>query len=149
MVKKASEQNLTVTPNPLEMHADTVEFDISALLPLNMLKKGKEYALEFKYKYSDKEQVLETISFKYEDFPNQKTEQPKETRTYTFPYNPEMLRGELVAVGSAKSANGKSKSTPELVLALGVITTSELVQDVEEVSYAPHGFSKEPDIEKT
>jgi tetratricopeptide (TPR) repeat protein/outer membrane protein OmpA-like peptidoglycan-associated protein len=148
MIKKANEQNLTVIPNPLEMHADTVEFKMSALLPVNMLKKGKIYTLSTTYKYADKEIKLDDIEFKYEDYPNQKSQQPKVTKTFSFPYSPEMLRGDLVIMGTASSANGKQKSTPEMPLALGVITTSELVMDINEVAYAPHGFTKDPDIEK-
>lgn len=148
MIKKANEQNLTVTPNPLEMHADTVEFTMSALLPVNMLKKGKVYAVSTKYKYADKEETFEDIEFKYEDYPNQKTQQPKVSKTFSFPYSEEKRRGDLVIMGTAYSANGKQKSTPEMPVALGVITTSELVMDINNVSYAPHGFSKEPDIEK-
>ncbi len=148
MIKKAGEQNLTVTPNPLEMHADTVEFTMSALLPVNMLKKGKVYTVSTTYKYADKEEKMPDIEFKYEDFPNQKTSQPKVSKTFSFPYSEDKLRGDLVIMGTAASANGKSKSTPEMPIALGVITTSELVQDVTEVNYAPHGFSKEPDIKK-
>ncbi len=148
MIKKANEQNLTVTPNPLEMHADTVTFTMSALLPVNMLKKGKVYTVTTKYKYADKEYTFEDIEFKYEDYPNQKTQQPKASKTFSMPYSGEMIRGDLMIMGTASSANGKSKSTPEMPIALGVITTSELVMDINEVSYAPHGFSKEPDIQK-
>ena len=36
MVKMAEQQNLTVSPNPLEVHADTVAFEMSANLPVKM-----------------------------------------------------------------------------------------------------------------
>ncbi len=39
MVKLAKNQELTVTPNPLEVHGDSVAFEMTALLPLKMLKK--------------------------------------------------------------------------------------------------------------
>lgn len=148
MIKKASEQNLTVTPSPLEMHADTVDFTMSALLPVNMLKKGKVYTLKTTYKYSDKSLALPDIEFKYEDYPNQKTQQPQVSKKFSFPYNEEMRRGDLVIQGEASSPNGKSKSTPEMPLAVGVITTSEMVKDYHYVAYAAHGFSKEPEIQK-
>ncbi len=41
MVKMAKDQELTVTPSPLEVHGDSVAFDISASLPVKMLKKNK------------------------------------------------------------------------------------------------------------
>lgn len=148
MIKKASEQNLTVTPSPLEMHADTVDFTMSALLPTNMLKKGKVYTLKTTYKYSDKTLELPDIEFKYEDYPNQKTSQPQVSKKFSFPYTAEMIRGDLVIQGVAASSNGKSKSTPEMPLAIGVITTSDLVKDYHHFAYAEHGFSKEPEIQK-
>jgi hypothetical protein len=40
MVKMAKDQQLTVTPNPLEVHKDTVAFEMAATLPVKMLKKG-------------------------------------------------------------------------------------------------------------
>lgn len=148
MIKKANDQNLTVTPSPLEMHADTVEFTMSALLPVNMLKKGKVYTLKTTYKYTDQTEELPDVEFKYEDYPNQKTQQPQVNKTFSFPYKPSMRRGDLVIQGEASSSNGKSKSTPEMPLAIGVITTSELVQPYHYFAYADHGFSKEPEIQK-
>ena len=41
MIKLSEQQQLTVTPNPLEVHADSVKVNISALLPIKMLKKKK------------------------------------------------------------------------------------------------------------
>ena len=37
MIKMAKEQQLTVTPSPVEMHGNAVEFDMSAILPVKML----------------------------------------------------------------------------------------------------------------
>ena len=45
MIKMAKDQKLTVTPNPLEVHKDTVAFDMSANLPVKMLKKGTVYSI--------------------------------------------------------------------------------------------------------
>jgi len=43
MVKMSQEQELTVAPSPLELHGNTVDFDMSAKIPVKMLKKGKVY----------------------------------------------------------------------------------------------------------
>jgi hypothetical protein len=51
MIKLAKEQKLEVTPNPLEVHKDTVVFSLSANLPVKMLKKGTAYTLNTFYKY--------------------------------------------------------------------------------------------------
>jgi hypothetical protein len=39
MVKMAQDQEITVNPSPLELHGDSVKFEVNAALPLNMLKK--------------------------------------------------------------------------------------------------------------
>jgi hypothetical protein len=58
MVKMSKEQNLTVTPNPLELHNDTVVYDMSATLPVKMLKKGNVYTVNSFYKYGEQEKAL-------------------------------------------------------------------------------------------
>ena len=40
MVKMAKDQDLKVTPNPLELHGNTVDVEVSATLPVKMLKKN-------------------------------------------------------------------------------------------------------------
>ena len=93
MVKMSKEQQLTVTPNPLEVHKDTVAFDMAANLPVKMLKKGTVYTVNTFYKYGSSEVALEPLTFKAEDFPNSKTEQPKGTKAFIFPYQPAMKGG--------------------------------------------------------
>src|SRR6187402_798380 len=73
MVKMSKEQQLTVTPNPLEVHKDTVAYDVAANLPVKMLKKGTSYTVNSFYKYGDKELALDPIPFKAEDYPNSST----------------------------------------------------------------------------
>ena len=63
MIKLAKQQNLTVTPNPLEVHKDTVAYEMVASLPVKMLKKGTVYTLNSFYKYGDKEMALPAIPF--------------------------------------------------------------------------------------
>ncbi len=60
MVKMSKEQQLTVTPNPLEVHKDTVAFDMAANLPVKMLKKGTVYTVNTFYKYGTSEVALGT-----------------------------------------------------------------------------------------
>jgi cytochrome c biogenesis protein ResB len=64
MVKMAKDQQVTVTPNPLEVHKDTVTFDLAANLPVKMLKKGTVYTVNTFYKYGDQEVALDPIPFK-------------------------------------------------------------------------------------
>lgn len=87
MVKMAKDQQLTVTPSPLEVHGDSVKFDLSASLPLKMLKKNKIYTLNTAYKYGDQKINLADVEFKSTDFPNAKTEQPKVSKAFRLVIN--------------------------------------------------------------
>lgn len=147
MVKMADEQNLTVTPNPLEVHADTVAFEMSASLPVKMLKKGKVYTLNTFYKYGDSEIALDPIQFKAEDYPNADTQQPQQTQEFSFAYSPAMKNGMLQIQGVALDPkNGKSKETPRMDVAPGVITTSQLVQKVYAPTFADHGYNNKEEL---
>lgn len=147
MVKLAEDQNLTVTPNPLEVHADTVSFEMSANLPVKMLKKGKVYTLNTYYKYGENEMALEAIQFKAEDYPNADTQEPRVTKQYSMPYSPAMKTGALEIQGVASDPkNGKSKETERLPVAPGVITTSKLVIPVYYAAYAGHGYNNQEEL---
>ncbi len=146
MVKMSKDQQLTVTPNPLEVHKDSVTFDMAANLPVKMLKKGTEYTVNTFYKYGEQEVALDPITFRAEDYPNAATEQPKATQTFSFAYDPAMKSGVLEVQGVA-SKGEKSKSSPRMQVATGVITTSQLVKPVYFAAYADHGYNNQPELE--
>lgn len=145
MIKMSKDQNLTVTPNPLEVHKDTVTYEMAANLPVKMLKKGTVYSLNTFYKYGDNELAQEPIQFKAEDYPNSNTEQPKVTKSFSFPYQPAYKSGTLEVEGVA-SKGSKNKTTPRLAVATGVITTSKLVQNSYYAAYANHGYNNQEEI---
>ncbi|MBX7125656.1 MAG: hypothetical protein K1X47_08195 [Cyclobacteriaceae bacterium] len=145
MIKLAKQQQLTVTPNPLEVHKDSVAFDIAANLPAKMLKKGFVYTVNSFYKYGDKETALEPMVFKGDDFPNAATQQPKLTKSFVFGYQPAMKSGTLQVEGVA-SKGPKSKTTPRMDIAVGVITTSKLVQKSYYAAFADHGYNNAEEI---
>ena len=64
MAKLAKDQQLTVTPSPLEVHADTIRFEMSANLPVKMMKPKKVYRLSTSYKYGTQERKLQVINFR-------------------------------------------------------------------------------------
>jgi tetratricopeptide (TPR) repeat protein len=144
MVKMAKDQNLTVSPNPLEVHKDTVNYEMSATLPVKMLKKGTAYTVNSFYKYGDNELALDPIAFKAEDFPST-TEAPTTKKTFTFPYKPEYKVGTLEVQGAA-SKGTKSKTTPRMPVATGMITTSKLVQNSYFAAFAGHGYNNQEEI---
>ncbi len=145
MVKMAKEQQLTVTPNPLEVHKDTVAYDVAANLPVKMLKKGTVYTVNSYYKHGDNEVALDPIVFKAEDYPNSTTEQPRVTQSFSFAYSPAMKSGILQVEGVAAKGE-KTKVTPRMDVAVGVITTSKLVKPVYYAAYAEHGYNNQEEL---
>lgn len=148
MAKRSKDQKVTVTPNPLEVHADQVKFNAAATLPTKMLKKKTTYTGAIAYKYGDKKTDVGTIEFNATDFPNASKESPTKSQDYNFGYQDDMRRGELTFTGT--SAKGKkSKVSPELAIAQGIITTSRLVQDANLVSFAETGYNPDPEYKPT
>ncbi len=145
MVKMAKEQKLIPNPNPLEVHKDTVVFEISANLPVKMLKKGTIYSLNTFYKYGDKELAFDPIQFKAEDFPTASTTEPKATKSFSFPYQAALKSG-IVQVGGAASKGTKTKATPRMDVATGIITTSKLVQNSYYAAFTGHSYDNSEEI---
>ena len=145
MVKLAKEQKLEVTPNPLEVHKDTVTYTLSANLPVKMLKKGTVYTINSFYKYGDQELALDPIPFKAEDFPASATEQPKVTKNFSFAYKDAYKVGTLEVQGVAGKGT-KTKTTARLPIATGVITTSKLVQNSYYAAFADHGYNNQEEV---
>jgi len=145
MVKLAKDQKLTVTPNPLEVHKDTVAFEMAANLPVKMLKKGTVYTLNTFYKHGESELALDPIAFKAEDYPNSATQQPSVTKNFSFPYSPALKSGVLEVEGVAGKGT-KTKKTPRLQVATGIITTSKLVKPVYFAAFAEHGYNNQEEL---
>jgi outer membrane protein OmpA-like peptidoglycan-associated protein len=145
MIKAAKEQKLEVTPNPLEVHKDTVVFDMTGNLPLKMLKKGTVYTLNTFYKYGENELALAPAAYSASDFPNSATEEVKVTKNQIFPYKDEYKVGTVEVQGVA-SKGTKSKTTPRLTLATGIITTSKLVQNSYYAAFAEHGYNNQEEL---
>lgn len=147
MKKMADDQQLKVEPTPLEVHADTVRFEMSAALPVKMLKPNKVYQVRTKYSYGLQEQQLKDIEFRENDYPNAGSEQPSMTESYSFPFKEGMERGNVIIQGRALNPkNGNFLDTEELVIAEGMITTSMLVQPSYYASYAPHGYNDQEEL---
>lgn len=147
MKKAAKNQQLVVTPSPLEVHADTVRFDVAVNLPLKMMKPKKVYQISTFYKYGTQERALKKIEFRAADYPNSDTEQPRVTESYLFPYRNGMERGNLEIQGRALNPkSGNYLDTERLGIAEGLITTSKLVQPSYHASYAYHGYNDQEEL---
>ncbi|MBW8050981.1 MAG: hypothetical protein FVQ77_11720 [Cytophagales bacterium] len=132
------DQAVTVTPDPVELHGDSVSFQVEAVLPLKILKKGKLYTVEAFYKYGSKSLPIGGVEFTFDNFPDSKTVEPKLSKTLSFYYSSsELQRGEVMIQGVLTKADGsgKAKKSPEAPIAQGVITTSRLVQPSTYVAY--------------
>lgn len=145
MIKAAKEQKVEVTPNPLEVHKDTVAFSMAGNLPVKMLKKGTVYTLNTFYKYGENELALAPIEFKAEDYPNSSTEQIPVSKDQSFPYQDAYKVGTVEIQGVA-SKGSKSKTTPRMPLATGIITTSKLVQNSYYAAFADHGYNNQEEL---
>ena len=148
MAKMAEEQELTVNPSPLELHGDSVIFDMSAKLPVKMLKKNKVYTLKTWYEFGDPTEQLEQFKFTDTEFPNQKVEQPSLSKRFSFPYKEGMETGTLQIQGIASNvAKTKVQETPVYPTASGLIMTSRLFQAAPSAIYADHGYNNKEELE--
>lgn len=147
MAKLAEDQRLTVTPAPLEVHADTVRFEMSANLPVKMMKPKKVYRLSTAYKYGTQERKLQVINFRANDYPNSDTEEPSISESFEFPFREGMERGNVQIQGRALNPkNGQYIDTQPLNVAEGIITTSRLVQSSYAPAYAFHGYNDQEEL---
>ena len=148
MVKLAEQQELNVNPSPLELHGDSVKFDVSATLPVKMLKKNKIYTIKTWYEYGDPTEELEKFEFKDTEFPNQKVEQPSISKSFSFPYIGEAMQtGELIIQGVASNLDKtKYQETAVLPIAKGLITTSRLYLPSYAVEFADHGYNNKEEL---
>lgn len=147
MVKLAAQQELQVDPNPLEAHGGQVPFTVSAVLPPKMLPSGKVWTLKTLYQYDDKEMEVGSVEFRADDFPNSSTSTSRKSEDFVFPYSDDLNPGKLFIQGVASDPrNGKSKESPKLEVAVGIITTSTAVKDVYLSAYAEHGYNDKEEL---
>lgn len=147
MLKIAKQQKVQTTPNPLEVHKDTVTYTLTGNLPVKLMKANTVYTLNSYYKYADggKEFPLPPLPFKAEDYPGNSTQPIEVNKVFNFPYKPEYQTGTLEIEGAA-SKQGKVKTSPRVPISTGLITTSKLVQNSYYVAYASHGYNNKEEI---
>ena len=145
MIKAAKEQKLEIKPNPLEVHKDTVNLDLSGNLPVKMLAKGTVYTLNTFYKYGENELALDPVVLKAEDYPGSSTQETKVSKSFSFPYKDAYKIGTVEIQGVAAKGT-KSKTTPRMPLATGIITTSKLVQNSYYAAFAAHAYNNQEEL---
>jgi tetratricopeptide (TPR) repeat protein len=139
-----------VAPNPLEVHGDSVAFDVTGTLPLKKLKKKRVYTVSGAYEYGDQSIKVADIDYKGTEYPNAKTEAPKVTKHFSFAYKPEIQNGDLNVIGTNfNSTKTKGKSSEKISIAKGLITTSRMVQNYYHVVFADHGYNDREELVPT
>lgn len=150
MIKLANDQDLTIDPNPLELKGDEVPFTMSAVLPPKMLPSGTMYTINTIYQYGDQEVAVGSVDFKAEDFPNSSSSTSRKSENFSFPYQDGMNPGTLYVEGVATiTASGKSKTSPRMEVAKGLITTSSFAKPVVLTALADHGYNDKEELEPT
>jgi tetratricopeptide (TPR) repeat protein len=146
MVRMANQQDVQVQPRPLEVHGDTVSFDVTAVLPQRMLRKNFEYELDFKYQHNGQEVDVNNITFNSTEY--SRTDQPRKSQRLSFPYSDNVGNGNLVVQGIGRNpSNNRTRRSSEMPVAEGLITTSRLVKDAVFASYADHGYNTGEELE--
>ncbi|MFB9862579.1 hypothetical protein [Rufibacter immobilis] len=144
MAKKAEKgQIITAQPQVLMLRGNQVPVEVQAQLPKNLLRNDYRYGIRVYYK-ADKgvEEHVGSLGF---DFGNYGFDNGKPTMrsTFSFPYSPSKIRGQLMAQGVVSDAKGRKKYTKPKAIAQGILTTSQLTQTVFAPAYAPEEFKNE------
>jgi hypothetical protein len=139
MLKMAKDQQLTASPDPLEVHGDMVKFDVSAKLPDKMMKPGFVYSIESQYEYGGQELKLENLDISGDENTTSKTV------TRSFKFEEGMESGVVTAQGYAiKSSSGARRGpTDKMPIVRGVITTSKLVETATYGAYVSYDYKDE------
>ena len=147
MINASKDNQLVVTPNPLEVHADTVKYSVSATIPPKLLKPGKVFTVNSWYKYGTQEIQLRSVEFRAEDYPSSDTEETSITEEFIFAFYPGMERGSVEIQGVASNPkNGSFRENERRGIADGLITTSTLAQPAYAASYADHGYNDQEEL---
>lgn len=133
MLKSAPEVTYTVTPNPLEMHGDSVEISIKGQYPPKFFNKKAVMEVTPVLKYEGGEQTFRTEKLQGEAVEaNAKIISYETGGTFEYvskvPYTDEMAVSELV-LRSKATVKEKSIDFPEYKLADGVISTPRLLHN--------------------
>lgn len=136
MIKMAEEQKLVVTPNPLELHGDSVKVDVSIDLPVDMMKPKTTYTLKLNYKANGETTPLGDVVLDARNYPS--GSKPRVSETFTVPFKESMVNGEVFVYGVAQKGEKNlrfPRDGSEMSIAKGLITTSRLLIPTYYTSY--------------
>lgn len=146
MVKRQSEVNYEVTPNPAEMHGDSIEIVINGSFPEKYFNKKVSATVTPVLVYGDKSQEFEPFKLKGEDSEAEGTTINYEkggsfsqTTKIAYVEGMEVATVELRAAGEYK---GKTKELDPRVVADGTIITPKLVMSSDKAILGADKFQK-------
>jgi tetratricopeptide (TPR) repeat protein len=147
MIKKQKDFQYTVTPNPIEMHGDSVQFSVSGKYGPKLFQKKVTLTLTPVIKYAGGEKALKPVVLVGE-----KATDPGQKISYasggTFSYSSDKIafepgmRNAKVEVRGEGSMKKKKKSFTPVELADGTMATSLLVRNDEKPMMAKDAFVK-------
>ncbi|MFN7707338.1 MAG: hypothetical protein ACK5QE_01590 [Sphingobacteriia bacterium] len=134
---------VNVKPNPLEVHADSVNFTVRASIPPKSgFKKGGVYDGKLAIDNNGTKYQFSQVIISSDQFPDIKKAGASTSVTAGKPYQPGMNGGMLQAMGNY-SRKGKNVELPTIDLAPCCITTSLLLCDEPKHVMAPFNFEKQ------
>lgn len=156
VIKKSADQQVVVSPDPLQVHGDSVRFTVNAELPPRMMKKKVTYSLTPQFEYSGTVvPFTESITFDGDEI-NRK-EAARQEETFSFPYREGMANGQLHVTGTAShKKSGKSLDGPRHEVTRGLVTTPKLVrigqfaadEEIKPIGvYMDHGYADQNELE--
>ncbi|MCF0185804.1 MAG: hypothetical protein HUJ98_04880, partial [Bacteroidaceae bacterium] len=142
-------ENFNVTPNPLEAHAGMVPATINGTFPEKYMKKKAQVTVTPVLRWDGGEAKGTPATFQGEKVKgNNQTISYAVGGSYTmragYPYQPEMRRSNLYLTFDAVVGK-KVVNIPDVQVAVGVISTSELVKETlksAKTSYAKDAFQR-------
>ncbi len=133
MTKRAEEVTYSVTPNPLEMHGDSIEVNISGSIPPKFFNKKVSVEVTPMLNYGENETALDKIVLVGEDSEVEGQKIPYE-KGGNFAYNDKIAYADGMDVSTLEANavgmyKGKSKSFPAKQIATGTIVTPMWAMD--------------------
>ncbi|KEO72395.1 OmpA family protein [Anditalea andensis] len=128
IVNKSANQQITVNPDPLILHGDSVKFDLQARLPQRMMNNSVSYTIEPQYEYQNRFQEVNG-QIVFDGASVSRNETPERSQTMSFPFREGMENGNLNVVGRVShKKKDKTASSGSTKVADGIITTSRLTR---------------------
>lgn len=134
---------VTVRPNPLEVHADSVAFTVRTVVPPQSgIKKGGTYRGQLVIRNGSNTFQMSQVNVAYEQYPNIKKQGATLSASASQPFQEAMDGGMLTAVNRYER-RGKVVELPNIELAPCCITTSRLVCESFQLVGSEHEYQSQ------